>query len=233
MIIPNRCITQFRINKPKFQNKKQRQKFYKEQGSRASEQTAKNQAREYFFSFSSLPPLPKIPDNLKDKLEVYASKYVTKEKGKIHQSKVAKKMKKKMNGFMAYRSFYTKNINNVTQQTELSAILAKSWSMDDVNQTIWKRYATQYNKESSNTPFVEWLHKELNILGGKGKEEINSENECVSSNGRMEDIFASEIDMSNFMEYTFYEEFDICKWERLIGQTDSINCDFFRREEFF
>lgn len=81
--------------------------------------------------------------------------------------------KTSLNGFMAFRSFYTQHISAPTSQRELSTALSKAWSQDENLKNIWTRYAADYNSQScknGNVPFVSWL---TNIKDGMTGERNN------------------------------------------------------------
>lgn len=67
-----------------------------------------------------------------------------------------------LNGFMAFRSFYSRSISNVEHQRELSSLLGKLWK-NEPNKAIWNRYAIEYNSQAINQDFVDWLFKALGL----------------------------------------------------------------------
>nr|AZQ56693.1 MAT alpha 1 protein [Suhomyces chickasaworum]AZQ56699.1 MAT alpha 1 protein [Suhomyces chickasaworum] len=70
-----------------------------------------------------------------------------------------------INGFIAFRSFYCKNVKNSDHQIILSRELATIWK-GDVNKKIWSLYSHLYNmRENKSTSFVTWLCKTLQMKG--------------------------------------------------------------------
>lgn len=129
----------------------------------------------------SLPQLPKVSDSLKELLV----KYPKKTSGTIVGG--SKKKFHKVNGFIAYRSFYTKNLSNGNAQRELSKELAKEWKCDKHRNT-WSTYAAIYNSQiedrSCKEPFVAWL---LRSIGVNARKDIR-----IQRNARVEDVFINE-----------------------------------------
>lgn len=73
--------------------------------------------------------------------------------------KESKKKRTKLNGFMAYRSYYSRNIPT-EHQADLSLILADEWKKDLQAQLVWKRYAIEFNAYSKGIKgltFTDWL----------------------------------------------------------------------------
>nr|AZQ56639.1 MAT alpha 1 protein [Suhomyces atakaporum] len=74
-----------------------------------------------------------------------------------------KKRYGKINGFIAFRTFYCKSVLNSNHQRSLSKHLAEIWRTEQ-QKNQWKLYAAVYNlRERTDIPFVEWLCKCLNI----------------------------------------------------------------------
>nr|AZQ56685.1 MAT alpha 1 protein [Suhomyces emberorum] len=69
----------------------------------------------------------------------------------------------KINGFIAFRSFYCKNIKNSVHQILLSSELANIWR-DEINKKTWSLYAYLYNvRDDKSIPFVIWLCETLRM----------------------------------------------------------------------
>ncbi|KAH3666367.1 hypothetical protein OGAPHI_003546 [Ogataea philodendri] len=102
------------------------------------------------------------------------------------------KSRRGINGFMAFRSYYSRRVSNYHAQKLLSRALAKAWIFEK-NQDIWSRYAIEYNHSHSETSFSEWLQ---NILmseeslsscdkdGGRSWSEVTTMSDIV-----VEDVF--------------------------------------------
>ena len=78
------------------------------------------------------------------------------------KSRIRCKKTRCLNGFMAFRSFYSRSIYNVEHQRELSTLLGKLWK-NEPNKAIWNRYAIEYNSQAINQDFVDWLFKALGL----------------------------------------------------------------------
>lgn len=157
------------------------------------------------FACSKLPDIPEPPaflrvviDELKS--ELGSGSIVPKKKRlpkKVNKKSLKqdgpKKAKTKLNAFMAYRAFYSRDIFSTQSQRKLSSSLSKAWAEEE-SQLIWKRYATEYNAQTSqfpNVPFVEWLMKTTGSETDEQKE--NREwMQNVKSGLRIQDIFFND-----------------------------------------
>lgn len=113
------------------------------------------------FTHTSLPKIPATTDELDMILTTFKSlnRDNTQEKTRRLISKF-----KKINGFIAFRSFYTKSIRNPKSQRLLSRSLGQIWDHYP-NKKVWNRYAQEYNEtaEEQDKTFVEWLSTRLNL----------------------------------------------------------------------
>ncbi|KAG7805696.1 hypothetical protein KL921_005399 [Ogataea angusta] len=126
------------------------------------------------LNLSFLTNLPQIPTT-SPSLKRLLSEYGSKDNGSDRSNKVARKKptrhkvqkgRKRLNGFMAFRSFYSRNITNYNSQKALSQALAHAWNREK-HQQVWSLYATQYNHSKSMEPFSKWLDLKLNKKVGK------------------------------------------------------------------
>ena len=118
------------------------------------------------FYISSTPTIPESSLELKNLLHSYDNIAICSSSGESSKSgtspkkliKVKTKISKpkRLNGFIAFRSYYSKSINNPSLQRQLSKELAQLW-LKEPQQNIWKRYAIEYNRSCENVPFIEWL----------------------------------------------------------------------------
>ncbi|KAG7885287.1 hypothetical protein KL936_005417, partial [Ogataea polymorpha] len=150
------------------------------------------------INLSFLTHLPQIPTT-SPLLKRLLTEYGAIDNGKDSLNKVApkkssrhrvQKEKKRLNGFMAFRSFYSRNIANYNSQKALSQDLADAWNREK-HQQIWSLYAIQYNHSKSKEPFSRWLEMKLSKKLGKfnsddptTRREIN-----VMSHIVVEDVF--------------------------------------------
>nr|BBD18017.1 putative transcription factor [Ogataea minuta] len=122
-----------------------------------------------YFMASELPQLPDASPTLRKLLNDYRSQnssLVTSRKRKKSpgSNRITKrstsKRRRSLNGFMAFRSFYSQNIDTYKSQKDLSSALAKVWNLEK-NQNIWNRYAAEYNISCTTASFVSWLKLKL------------------------------------------------------------------------
>lgn len=106
-----------------------------------------------------LPPIPEPSPDLLRALEILR---------KLHHSCLSKQKRKRkpqqripkvsrMNGFTAFKSFYSCNLSAVGQGT-LSSVLSKVWTIDK-NQHVWDLYANLFRRYKRSETFPEWLVK--------------------------------------------------------------------------
>ncbi|KAG7691331.1 hypothetical protein KL930_005382 [Ogataea haglerorum] len=121
------------------------------------------------LNLSFLTNLPQIPTT-SPSLERLLSEYEAMTNGNERSTKIARKKsmkhraqnnKKRLNGFMAFRAFYSRNIANYNSQKSLSQVLANAWNREK-HQQIWSLYAIQYNNSKSKERFSVWLEMKLN-----------------------------------------------------------------------
>lgn len=112
---------------------------------------------------TTFPPLPKPSQELKQVLITFNEFSKT-----IPNSKKSTKIKKfkKINGFFAFRSFYSRFIKGSELQRRLSKELGVLWKKE-VCKDVWVRYAYEYSKLEPQKGFVEWLCERLNIQSKK------------------------------------------------------------------
>nr|CCA89263.1 mating-type alpha1 protein [Kluyveromyces marxianus]CCA89280.1 silenced copy of mating-type protein alpha1 at HML [Kluyveromyces marxianus] len=67
------------------------------------------------------------------------------------------KPKRQINDFIAFRSYYSRILNGLVSQTELSSIISKHWTVDKQTRKMWEIIAQEYNCEKTNNNFFEWL----------------------------------------------------------------------------
>lgn len=67
---------------------------------------------------------------------------------------MAKKVSR-INGFTAFKSYYSQNITSVCQGT-ISSKLSKVWQIEK-NQDVWDNYARHYRRYQRKEPFCVWL----------------------------------------------------------------------------
>lgn len=118
---------------------------------------------ETVFAGTRLPNIPKLSKECasaiknfqKDETETF--KGLVKDKApKYSRPPKKKKARVKINGFIAYRAFHSRNVPT-EHQGELSLFLAKEWKENPEIQVIWQRFAIEYNSTTQRKKFVTWL----------------------------------------------------------------------------
>lgn len=78
-----------------------------------------------------------------------------------NRSKRRKAVKRRrLNGFIAFRSYYSRAAKSHSSQRKLSSLLAKVWK-EEANKHVWSTYASVYNETGGNDDFILWLEKNL------------------------------------------------------------------------
>nr|AZQ56709.1 MAT alpha 1 protein [Suhomyces bokatorum]AZQ56715.1 MAT alpha 1 protein [Suhomyces bokatorum]AZQ56721.1 MAT alpha 1 protein [Suhomyces bokatorum]AZQ56728.1 MAT alpha 1 protein [Suhomyces bokatorum]AZQ56734.1 MAT alpha 1 protein [Suhomyces bokatorum] len=152
---------------------------------------------------SELPPIPQPSEALKVLLFKFNSMNEVKTKKVCLKNVLNAKPRKSnygnINAFLAFRTFYCKNIQNPDHQIILSRSLAKIWKMEQ-NKLQWDLYACLYNIRSLRSlPFVQWLCKGLRleqpINPSSNQEElrvVKTDNELYKTtkiNNTIEDVY--------------------------------------------
>nr|AZQ56645.1 MAT alpha 1 protein [Suhomyces anneliseae] len=116
----------------------------------------------------NMPAIPSPSPQLKELLLKFNSLNDTtqKKQNNLQGSKSQRKSiskKRNINGFIAFRTFYSKSVFNPKHQRSLSSELAKLWKTEP-SKTQWNLYARVYNsRDDKELQFVEWLCTALNI----------------------------------------------------------------------
>lgn len=128
--------------------------------------------------------LPKRSEKLNKLLSEYSKEM------QLWSPRERQKMRKKssktvLNGFTAFRSFYSKFAKDYSKQIELSHRLTEIWREEVEIHDTWDRIALNYRQETQNLSFSAWMYYKE-----KGESE---QNENEDSKGkvvpRVEDIF--------------------------------------------
>lgn len=114
------------------------------------------------FFLSSFPELPAESVTVMQTLDKLKQKSLTYKriKPKRQYSVNRRRGKTSLNGFMAYRAYYSKDVDIPKLQIELSRLLASYWKKTK-NQQVWNRYAQEFNASTRSLPFLEWLNEAL------------------------------------------------------------------------
>jgi hypothetical protein len=149
---------------------------------------------EGIFALNALPKVPRLSHVCYSSINKLrrSGSGISNVKGIINAKGQSRKRRRtKLNGFMAYRAFHSRDIAT-SLQGELSLQLAKEWMRDPAAQLVWKRYATEFNVFSStqgqNIRFVDWLLRSISDDNYSDISEKNFSNES----SRVQDIFDPE-----------------------------------------
>lgn len=167
------------------------------------------------FFLSSAPKIPECSEELKNLLDTFLSGSLDTKRAKLDSQTSKRKAKskitkpKKFNGFFAFRSYYSRSINDVVYQRSLSRKLAQLWAIEP-NQDVWNRYAIEYNRSLDDLPFCEWLEKTLNgpVQAANSKaiqENTNSNNNTLVNLQTFLDSYIEQMEQL-FENKEFFEE---------------------------
>lgn len=118
------------------------------------------------FLAAELPLIPELSEDLRVLMVEFD--LLNSVDSRLHQNRRKKpiRMLKKINAFIAYRSFYTTSVVNPKHQTELSKQLAATWKTEH-RKDVWRLYATLYNEAVARGEvvinFVQWLRESLEL----------------------------------------------------------------------
>ncbi|AET37263.1 uncharacterized protein Ecym_1114 [Eremothecium cymbalariae DBVPG len=100
------------------------------------------------------------------------------------------KKRKKINEFMAFRSYYSRFFRGIVPQLELSRILAQLWHEKPKMKRTWEMFAEHYNMEQPDQSFPEWLEKTYtSSYTPKGKVKIDDDQDEKSKHPYVEDLY--------------------------------------------
>lgn len=143
-----------------------------------------------------LPPLPNPSNNIKNiLLSINNLDHIERERPIVLRAinSTTKRLFAKIDGFIAFRSFYAKSIKNIHYQRLLSSLLSTAWK-SEVTKDVWRTYAIFYNASERKSDFVNWLCSSLNLHKHCTTKENNSHDIYItetskSANIQMEDIY--------------------------------------------
>lgn len=142
------------------------------------------------FSVIHLQNLPHIPQPSEELRRILRSCEGALSAPEIEKRKFRKrKGKGKLNGFIAFRAFYTKAIKDPKLQIQLSQILSKVWE-NEPNRSIWNCYALRYNETANGEEFMHWLYRNLGLIKDSGIHSHQVSRACKSHIlSNVEDVF--------------------------------------------
>ncbi|ODQ80461.1 hypothetical protein BABINDRAFT_195843 [Babjeviella inositovora NRRL Y-12698] len=145
------------------------------------------------FPTNPLPNIPPAPDELTELIQKYKITNPKTQGSDDGLKTGVSPKKKKLNAFMAFRSYYTKFICNATSQRELSIRLAGLWKTYK-HQKVWQRYCAQYNSTDRIESFFDWLQRKtfLDIKSPNKETIVHRNNDWAFSSQRtclVEDVY--------------------------------------------
>lgn len=123
---------------------------------------------------TKIPQLPEPSMHLKqvlDELHTGAPLKLRLQVEKVLKQKRRKRkgsQRRSINGFIAFRTYYSKWLRNATLQQELSCQLGKVWE-NEPSREIWECYAYQYNETGGDESFIDWLYIKLGLITAEKK----------------------------------------------------------------
>lgn len=146
------------------------------------------------FAVQQINNLPKLPEPT-GPLKAFLCKYESDLKEhltlpyrpKRTQRNGLKPKARRINGFMAFRTFYSKAIKLTSSQPEVSSELATIWKNEKC-QKIWHCYALRYNATGGDQSFLIWLNRSLGLTPAqKDSKVLRTSRSNIYSN--VEDVF--------------------------------------------
>ena len=168
-LVPKNLMNRFSVGKTSTRNKEQRRRSK----SRKSERNEQKLTKVQVIFFSDMPPLPEPSPGLKEVLEKFNGNGETARNRRSqvefpllgHKKRSRSKAGHRLNGFMAFRSFYSRSVYDADHQRQLSSLLGSLWK-NEPKQDVWNRYAIEYNSRASKEDFIEWLTRVLGLEQG-------------------------------------------------------------------
>lgn len=165
-LVPKNLMNRFSVGKTSNRNKEQR-RWTK---SKKSEKNEQKLTKVQVIFFSEIPPLPEPSPGLKEVLERFngngENARCRRSQVEVpflgHKKRSRSKTGHRLNGFMAFRSFYSRSVFDAEYQRQLSSILGSLWK-NEPKQDVWNRYAIEYNSRASKEDFIEWLTRVLGL----------------------------------------------------------------------
>lgn len=135
-----------------------------------------------------LPKLPRESENLQAilrRFDCVPCSHVP----KLTKQKNRKMLKRRLNGFIAFRSFYSRRVNSSLMQKELSSLLGQVWKREP-NRSVWICYALQYNETGGEENFIDWLYRNLGLASTTRNPRKQISRACKSHGlENVEDVF--------------------------------------------
>lgn len=111
-------------------------------------------------------------------------------------------LKKKLNGFIAFRTYYSRSVHNVDLQRQLSSFLATAWQKEG-NKEVWNRFAAEYSAQATDMGFPQWLDNVQSKTENLGFTYVKYNNMTFQFN-EIEDVFLPEKNIGK-MHYIDHE----------------------------
>lgn len=148
---------------------------------------------------TTLPSVPPASPQLEELLQKFPNRIDSHSRATKRRRQGAKRV---LNGFIAFRTFYSQSISTVSEQREFSKALAAIWAVD-ADQVVWERFAQEYNFRARNENFKEWL---INSTSLQPEFEVRANKKWgTSSNfhGTVEEVFDGSSNSGDPFDYLF------------------------------
>lgn len=139
------------------------------------------------LKLTELPQLPQPSPQLQEILRL-AGSAPSVSRRQVRRKSGSRKKKRRINGFIAFRCFYSRAAKSSQSQKELSTSLGKIWESEP-NRNIWNCYALHYNETGEDEEFMDWLYRNLKLANGLPlpKQVVKPYPSHINSN--VEDVF--------------------------------------------
>lgn len=134
-------------------------------------------------------PVYGMPVKLKMLLEKYANKNTMNEAVLKNTPKKKENKKNILNGFTAFRTYYSKFGKSYIDQENLSKDLAIFWKNDLSIQYIWHGYSEEYKVSDTNLSFVTWF----DTVKSGFKTDDSKTNECLTKKTNISHLVVEDI----------------------------------------
>lgn len=114
------------------------------------------------FQTQVLPELPEPSEYIKDILAACKTRIKAEPLQSNKRSRRKANTRRRLNGFIAFRAFYSRTVRDSQLQKHLSSLLGKAWKAE-INRNVWEIYATLYNETGGDESFLNWLLSRLNL----------------------------------------------------------------------
>ncbi|KAH3684024.1 hypothetical protein WICPIJ_004996 [Wickerhamomyces pijperi] len=154
------------------------------------------------FAATDLPDIPPLEKTVQDEI------HRLKENSHKHSLPSKKRISGKLNPFMAFRAYHSRDVTKSSDQRAISGMLAKCWSEDIPTQMIWKRKGLMELPEEKGSALDNQSRKTLS-------------NKINKNDGRVENIFLGDLpELSGLVQSGQFSKSDQDKDSNLLLEYD-------------